>query len=82
MIQTTWTSTRSNGPTLQYMSTNKCPKCENSVTQLSITIVPGETKKRSGFECVLYSCPSCHTVLSAGIDPVLLANQIITALKP
>jgi len=60
---------------------NKCPKCEAQITKLAITVVPGETKKVSGFECILYSCPSCETVLSVGIDPVLLANQIITALK-
>lgn len=60
---------------------NKCPKCEANITSLNITVVPGETKKRSGFECILYSCPSCQTVLSAGIDPVLLSNQIIAAIK-
>lgn len=60
---------------------NKCPKCEAQITKLTITVVPGETKNRSGFECILYSCPSCGSVLSAGIDPVLLANQIITAIK-
>jgi uncharacterized protein with PIN domain len=63
------------------MNKNKCPKCEASITKLEISVVPGETKKRSGFECVIYSCPACQTVLSAGIDPVLLANQIIESLR-
>jgi len=33
------------------------------------------------FSGIVFLCPSCSTVLGATIDPVLLANQVIQAVK-
>ena len=63
------------------MLTGKCPACSKVMQELiaeAITIsVPG---KRAKYKGVNYLCPSCHTVLSSGFDPVALKADVIAQL--
>lgn len=59
-------------------NTGKCPKCEKQITHLDIEdITVGNLlvgPKYPGFSAV---CPSCRTVISAGLDPLYQKNRII-----
>jgi hypothetical protein len=57
-----------------------CPACKNTVPSLKVLKVKAICEG-SQYDGVVYCCPSCHVILGAGIDPVLLANQTIKATK-
>lgn len=57
----------------------KCPKCEKPLRKLEAKVIPIESNTKK-FDGVIYCCPYCDTIISAAIDPVLLANQIIRAV--
>jgi hypothetical protein len=60
---------------------SKCPKCENVITHLSAEVIPAHAVDGRVFEGAVFKCPLCLTILSAGIDPVLLTNQIIKEIN-
>ena len=57
-----------------------CPKCNAPVTELAIVTLPAKSGKRQ-WTGVTFNCPLCNTILGAGIDPVLLADQIRTDIQ-
>lgn len=59
----------------------KCPKCESSVTRMNLEHPKAVNRDGKEFSGIVFLCPSCSTVLGATIDPVLLANQVIQAVK-
>ncbi|OWQ90818.1 hypothetical protein CDN99_11665 [Roseateles aquatilis] len=55
----------------------KCPKCETLITNLRMDTLQagvGMFPKKT-WNAVTYCCPSCSTVLGAGIDPVALKTD-------
>lgn len=59
----------------------KCPKCEKTITQLEAEVIPAHLRGGKIIEGAVFMCPLCHTILGAGLDPVTLTNQIITAVQ-
>jgi len=58
------------------MSLGKCPKCEKPVGSdvvLDFIEIHYHGKNLKG---VSYLCPSCHSVLSIQIDPVVMALEV------
>jgi uncharacterized protein with PIN domain len=62
----------------------KCPKCEKELVALKMENVVGNLESNP-WDCVVYSCPFCLTVLSVGIDPETFKNdtikEVVEALK-
>ena len=54
----------------------KCPKCNQMATDLngcSTTIHIGNSK----WNGLAYTCRSCHSIVSAQIDPTIIREEII-----
>lgn len=53
----------------------KCSKCEKEITEINFVPAPvvGADQPYKG---TLYTCPHCHTVLNAGLDPLAQAAHI------
>lgn len=62
------------------MSNAKCPNCEQEISEIKIFSVPvvGADQLYNGS---LYTCPHCHTVLNAGLDPLAQASHIIQHVR-
>ncbi len=63
---------------------SKCPKCGKTVAKLLIEPIQAGLDKKA-FPAVVFSCPSCNTILGAQIDPVTVsastAKRVATALR-
>lgn len=66
----------------------KCPKCGEILTIVSVESVDGQglrVKATPPWPLVSYSCPACHTIMSVGLDPKVIteqiANAVVSALK-
>jgi hypothetical protein len=59
----------------------KCPGCSQTVAKIVIKAMPAQHNFDPPKDGVVYCCPHCNVILGAAIDPVLLANQIIAAIK-
>jgi hypothetical protein len=59
----------------------KCPACKHDVRELHVITLPAKTAAGESYAGAVYCCPSCNAVLGAGIDPVLLTNQILNQLR-
>ena len=53
-----------------------CPKCGDAVLNVNLSGVTVNSKG-GNWRGVCYSCPSCQTVLSVGIDPVALKTDAV-----
>jgi hypothetical protein len=58
---------------------NKCPKCEKSFTQVSLTGVNVNATQRV-WNGVSYNCPYCQTSLGVSIDPIAIKADIVADL--
>jgi hypothetical protein len=63
------------------LPSGKCPKCQKVVGHARVEHI----EIRRGFDepawhGVSYVCPSCSTVLGAGIDPVALKTDTVKAI--
>jgi hypothetical protein len=54
----------------------KCPKCGNLVASVTLNEVSVNTIGMI-WRGVTYSCQSCNSVLSVGIDPVSLKSDLV-----
>ncbi len=59
----------------------KCPKCDKHINELFPKNIPAKPNHKETFVGIIYCCPLCDAILGAGIDPVLLANQIIEEIR-
>src|SRR5215475_1573283 len=56
----------------------KCPKCGKPIAELSIDTVKSSLKgQERKFPAVVFSCPSCGSVLGAQIDPVAVMSGTV-----
>lgn len=56
----------------------KCPKCEAILSSVKVEDVDVGPKRLRG---VAYCCPSCSTVLSVELDPLLLQRDTVKAIR-
>ncbi len=57
----------------------ECPKCEatlNAVHAKAITV----TSRTGSWRGISYVCPSCGSILSVGLDPLALKNDVLKEL--
>lgn len=57
----------------------KCPKCENAIAYVTSDAIDIGMPAR--FHGVAHCCPRCNSILSVGIDPLRIRNEIIAELK-
>lgn len=60
--------------------TGKCPKCETSVSTVTLEAVDIKYKATS-YEGVYFLCPSCKSVLSVSFDPIRFAQEVAKEVK-
>jgi uncharacterized protein with PIN domain len=58
---------------------SKCPKCEQTLTQLLVKDVALNAGLKS-WNGVTYCCPDCYAVLGVELDPVALKTDIVKEL--
>lgn len=58
----------------------KCPKCEKTLSQLTMEAVPIYQNMTVLWNGVSYLCPHCKTILGASLDPVALKTDTIAGL--
>lgn len=54
----------------------KCPRCENSLTEVKAERVSVKTNLGPWIG-LIYSCPSCASALSVSIDPIALKDDAV-----
>ena len=59
----------------------KCPYCKELLTSLDASKIPVNVSFAKTVHGVAFLCPSCHTVLSAGVDPAALLNDLADQLR-
>ncbi len=61
-----------------------CPKCEKPLMRVTIEDVEVSAIAGRALRGLNYLCPTCHAVVSVGIDPIALkadiVNEILQAL--
>ncbi len=62
-------------------TSGKCPKCEKVISHVRIEHIPIKEGMQDRYRGVSYCCPWCNTVLSVGVDPHFLNEDIIDKLK-
>lgn len=62
------------------INSGKCPKCEKTVSSVTIEDIDVRAGFQSRWRGISYCCPSCHTVLGVQIDPVALKTDIIDGI--
>jgi hypothetical protein len=58
----------------------KCPECQHTVSRVIVEAIQVDAGSKRKFKGVSYLCPSCLTVLGAGIDPVALKSDTISGV--
>jgi len=61
-------------------NTGKCPKCKKTLTKTSIEDVVIYVRTQARWRGLSYLCQNCKAVLSVGIDPIALKNDIVAEL--
>ena len=62
------------------MPVGKCPSCGMTMPHIAgeaVDVKVGQTT----YKGVTFRCPRCHTVISAGIDPIAIKSDILDKLK-
>ena len=62
-----------------------CPKCGASIRKVDLNQIEAKAEHGPSLRAITYSCTRCFHVLSVGIDPIAVKNeivkQIVEALK-
>lgn len=59
---------------------SKCPKCEKLLSYVTGGAVDVKVPMGKTWNGVSYSCPYCHTMISAQIDPIAIKTDIVNEL--
>lgn len=62
------------------MTIAKCPKCDKNVNEI-IALPVNVRDANKNWKGGVYTCPHCHVILSAGLDPLLLAQETVRLLR-
>ena len=57
-----------------------CPKCDKPLRMLNAQALNTPVEFGHKLNSLAYTCPSCHAVLSVGIDPLSLKAEIVSEL--
>lgn len=57
-----------------------CPHCETSLSKLEISPVTGKAPDGSGWNCLVFACPSCRKALSADLNVSAIGQEIINTI--
>jgi len=57
------------------MASGKCPKCDKSFSEIKAEAIVAKSSQAT-FDAVLYVCPLCNTIISAGVNPYALVQEI------
>jgi hypothetical protein len=63
------------------INAGKCPKCEKTITAVSVEDVSLNGGLRVTWKGFSYSCPSCHTVLGVQMNPLTLNSDLVAEMK-
>lgn len=55
----------------------KCPKCDRSPSSIRYDAIDLKKAGSDTWKGVVFSCPSCDTILSVGVDFVALKGVIV-----
>ncbi len=58
----------------------KCPNCDKPVSHVNLQAMDIYQNYKPQWHGVAYTCPSCNALLSVGMDPTLLRNEIIESV--
>lgn len=58
----------------------KCPKCDWTLSSIKMEPVDLSVSISEKYKGVSYSCPSCHAVFAAEIDPLALKADLVSSL--
>ena len=58
----------------------KCPKCDATIASVRIDPIKA-TSKRGTFDVIAYSCPTCDSALSIGIDFLLFQADTLEKIR-
>lgn len=62
------------------MINGKCPKCENVMPHVLIETPKIKRYRSDAYMGITLSCPHCHAVLSAAIDPIAIKTDIVNSV--
>jgi uncharacterized protein with PIN domain len=57
-----------------------CPKCDKPLLMLNAQTLKTQVEFGHKLDSLAYTCPSCHSVLSVGTDPLSLKADIVSEL--
>ncbi|MGA2849300.1 MAG: hypothetical protein ABSE46_09905 [Terracidiphilus sp.] len=57
-----------------------CPYCKKLITELDVARITLHDDRWGSPNGFTYTCPSCHTVLNAGLDPAPITEQLVKDL--
>lgn len=58
----------------------KCPSCKKSLVSANAREMTIRTLSGGALNGISYSCPSCRTILSVGVDPYALMTDTVTEI--
>ena len=58
-----------------------CPHCGSLITRLRISGVTGEAEGGKAWNTIVLACPSCNKAISAQIDPIAIASDLLADVK-
>jgi hypothetical protein len=58
-----------------------CPHCKNRPHEITIEPITLNGGPREKWDGLIYSCPSCHFVLSVGFDPLAIKTQMLDRIE-
>lgn len=63
--------------------TKKCPHCGEFIQAFHIETMPGSNSSGDRFPLAAFICPlmNCRKIVSVGLDPITLKNEIVGSLK-
>jgi len=59
----------------------KCPKCEKTLDKIHIESIDVIVRSLPKWPGISYVCPFCDSIISVGIDPIALKNEIAEKIK-
>jgi uncharacterized protein with PIN domain len=59
------------------MNTGKCPKCDRLLTNVLVEEIKVNVGFSPTWRGASFVCPYCHAILSVGIDPIALQEDIV-----
>ena len=56
--------------------TPQCPKCEAALHEVKVEPIKARLNFSDAYKAVVFTCPHCHTILSAAVDWLAFGEDI------